>query len=79
VAEVKSLTPDSEERQLRMALGQVLRYRYALAAATARDVQAVIATEREPTDTGWRALCEEHDVVLVAPEAFGELAERSRR
>jgi hypothetical protein len=35
VAEVKSVTPANEERQLRLGLGQLLRYRWMLSAASA--------------------------------------------
>jgi hypothetical protein len=44
VAEVKSLTPANEQRQLDKALGQVLRYRHHLDGGT-KPVKAVIATE----------------------------------
>jgi hypothetical protein len=64
VAEVKSLTPQNEERQLRLALGQVLRYRQLLAVDD-RDVRAVIVVERAPTDMSWRKLCEEQGATLL--------------
>jgi hypothetical protein len=53
VAEVKSITRTNEERQLRTAIGQVLRYRQKLTAG-GHDVQAVIIiiiiTSRQPDD-----------------------------
>jgi hypothetical protein len=66
VAEVKSLTTANEERQLRLALGQVLRYRQLLDAGT-KPVRAVIAAEQPPTDGRWLDLCSEQGVVLVWP------------
>ncbi len=45
VAEVKSLSNDNEDRQLRLALGQVLDYQELMAARYA-NVRAVIAIER---------------------------------
>jgi hypothetical protein len=68
VAEVKSTTPENEERQLRTALGQVLRYRYLLETHE-RTVRAMIATETEPSDPSWIDLCGAQQVALVwAPD-----------
>jgi hypothetical protein len=72
VAEVKSITDGNEERQLRLGLGQVLRYRQALSLPGGR-VIAVLVPEREPTDESWKYLCSEVGVVLVWPESFGML------
>lgn len=69
VAEVKSLTPQTEERQLRIALGQVSRYRQMLA-ENGQDVQAVIAVEYEPSDSSWAELCREQGIDLCWPETF---------
>jgi hypothetical protein len=66
VAEVKSITPQNEERQLRQALGQVLRYRQLLA-EEGRTAHALIAVEREPSDATWPALCADEGIVLVWP------------
>ncbi|MDA8264227.1 MAG: hypothetical protein M0T79_02545, partial [Actinomycetota bacterium] len=44
VAEVKSITVDNEERQLRLGLGQVLRYRHEVGG----NAVAVLIAEREP-------------------------------
>jgi hypothetical protein len=49
VAEVKSITPQNEERQLRLGLGQVLRYR-SLLRTVGHDVRAVLVAENEPQD-----------------------------
>lgn len=66
VAEVKSLTQKNEERQLRLALGQVLRYRQLLAADD-RDVRAAIVVEHAPGDMSWRQLCEQEGAMLLWP------------
>jgi hypothetical protein len=76
VCEVKSLTPHNEERQLRLGLGQVLRYRDLL---TLRfpSVKAVLAVEREPSDESWLRLCTSHGVALVWPARFNEAVSTS--
>jgi hypothetical protein len=76
VAEVKSTTDSNEEAQLRLGLGQVLRYRHALASVSDLDVVAVLVPEREPTDPQWLALCEALGVILVWPPSFERLHER---
>ena len=73
VAEVKSLTDLNEERQLRLGLGQVLRYRHDLDWDAVTSVQAVLAVEREPTDRRWIEVCEENGVALVWPATFASL------
>jgi hypothetical protein len=65
VAEVKSLTEANEEKQLRLGLGQLLRYRQLL-----RDrgrVRAVLAVERQPLDDSWQVLCQQLDILLAWP------------
>jgi hypothetical protein len=69
VGEVKSLTPTNEERQMRTALGQVLRYRQSLISA-GHQVRAAVITEHEPSDPTWAALLDENDVALVFPGSF---------
>ena len=71
VAEVKSISSQNEERQLRTAIGQVLRYRQKLT-ASGHDVQAVIATSRLPSDPSWDELCQWEGIVLVWPEVAAE-------
>lgn len=66
VAEVKSLTERNEEQQLRLGLGQVLRYRNLLGERFGT-VAAVLAVERKPSDPTWIQLCRDLDVVLVWP------------
>lgn len=67
VAEVKSLTKANQESQLRLELGQVLRYRHLVGAATTRTVRAVLAVEMAPADVPWSDLCVSLEVVLVWP------------
>jgi hypothetical protein len=65
VAEVKSITADNEEVQLRLGLGQVLRYRQHLSALGHDRVVAVLVPERRPSDPSWRELCQDLGVVLL--------------
>jgi hypothetical protein len=62
----------NEERQLRLGLGQVLRYRHWVE-RTNREVVAVLAPERRPTDRSWESLCSELGVRLVWPPEFSGL------
>ena len=68
VAEVKSITAGNEEHQLRLGLGQVLRYRQRLAALGHARVVAVLVPERQPRDPSWRELCQHLGVVLLSRE-----------
>lgn len=72
VAEVKSLTPANEERQLRLGLGQILRYAHTLRASGVDRVQAVLVAEHEPDDLTWLATCSELGVILTWPTRFGQ-------
>jgi hypothetical protein len=74
VAEVKSLTAANEERQLRLGLGQVLRYAHPLT-GRARHVQPILAVEREPAGRSWVILCERLGIWLVWPPSFARLRE----
>ena len=67
VCEVKSLTPNNEEKQLRLGLGQVLRYQEQLSCivSPSRVVRAVLAVERHPSDESWHVLCRRLNVSLV--------------
>lgn len=69
IAEVKSLTDDNEEKQLRLGLGQLLSYLYRLEWAVG-EVQGVLAVEREPTAPYWLGLCATHNVILTWPDGF---------
>lgn len=73
VAEVKSLTEENEDRQLRLGLGQVLCYAFLLDWPGTDDVQAVLAAERPPTNEYWGELCKEHGVILTWPGVFEDL------
>ena len=68
VCEVKSITPLNEERQLRMAIGQVIRYRQRLAACGHEPIATVVATEREPSDSSWQDLFENEGILLLWPD-----------
>ncbi len=68
VVEVKSTTATNEEKQLRLALGQVLRYRQLLV-ARGTTAAAFIAVERPPKDRSWVDLCANAGVALVWPAA----------
>jgi hypothetical protein len=80
VAEVKSITDQNEEGQLRLGLGQVLRNRHRLRQLGHTHVVAVLVPERAPRDPTWNDLCQELGVVLLsrdelddAPTLAGEL------
>jgi len=72
VAEVKSLTPNNEERQLRLGLGQLIRYRHLLE-RTPGSVRAVLAVEREPRDPTWLTVCNSVGVELIWPASFSRV------
>jgi hypothetical protein len=74
VAEVKSLTAENEEKQLRLGLGQVLRYRHMLRARYGR-AGGVIMLERKPTDENWQDLCTELGIKLLWPDVLARLDE----
>src|SRR5262245_32015367 len=64
VCEVKSITVSNEERQLRMAIGQLTRYRQKLAAQGHEPITSVIAAERQPFDLSWQDLCDHEGILL---------------
>ena len=74
VAEVKSITDDNEEEQLRLGLGQVLRYRQRLESLGHEHVVAVLVPERSPRDASWADLCRELRVVLMPGKELGRAA-----
>ena len=53
---------------MRMAIGQVIRYRQKLTAAGYEPVTAIIATEKQPSDSSWEDLCADEDIVLISPD-----------
>jgi hypothetical protein len=69
IGEVKSLTKANEERQLRSALSQLLRYRQALT-GLGYEVRAAVIAEHEPTDPTWKELLDEQGIDLVYPANF---------
>ncbi len=69
VAEVKSTTRGNEEHQLRLGLGQVLRYCHQMP-RDGRQVVAVLVPEREPSTSAWLELCAELGVYIGWPGAF---------
>jgi hypothetical protein len=68
VCEIKSITAVNEERQLRMAIGQVIRYRQKLTACGHEPIVAVVAAERRPSDSSWEDLCENEGILLLWPD-----------
>jgi hypothetical protein len=71
VVEVKSTTATNEEKQLRLALGQILRYQQLMQAGGSQ-VVGFIAVERPPRDASWSGLCANAGVNLVWPASVGE-------
>jgi hypothetical protein len=69
VAEIKSLRKTNEEKQLRLAVGQILRYGHLLG-AKCRPVRRIIAVERQPRDPTWHELCDALGIELLTPEDF---------
>ena len=72
VAEVKSITDRNEERQLRLGLGRVLRYRALRGTARDSDVRAVLVPERTPRDATWTGTCAGVDVALVPGDQLAD-------
>ena len=74
VCEVKSLNRVNEDQQLRLGLGQVLHYQQLLSQSEKIKVRAVLAVEREPTDSKtWLTLAKAHGVKLVWKATFKDL------
>lgn len=75
ICEVKSLTDDNEERQLRYGLGQILRYRHQLVRQDC-EVSCVMFVERRPREyDAWSELCSTLHVILMWPEKLHTLHE----
>ena len=70
VAEVKSCSPSNMENQLRLGLGQVLRYRSILADRFHKPVRAMLVVQTEPLDPAWKTLCSDLGIDLRWPETF---------
>jgi hypothetical protein len=73
VVEVKSITTHNEERQLRLAVGQVLRYRQAISSRDGGTVVPIIALGCEPLDGTWLELCQSLGVLLTWPPDWPRL------
>lgn len=73
VAEIKSRTDENEEGQLRLGLGQILRYRHQLERLLGEEVRAVIALESEPRDRTWEPICTQLGVRLCWAPDFNEI------
>jgi hypothetical protein len=67
VAEVKSCTTTNQENQLRLGLGQILRYRSILSQRLNRPVRAMLMIENAPIDRAWISLCSGLEVELRWP------------
>ena len=74
VAEVKSLTLINQEQQLRLGLGQVLRFRHLLEQRSGRPTVGVLALERKPADDAWMQLCNALGIIVVWKGEFSALA-----
>jgi len=73
VAEVKSVTPDNEEHQLRLGLGQLLRYVHWLSGLYPRyAVRGVLVPEQGPSDCAWGEVCRGAGVHLLPACALSE-------
>lgn len=69
IAEVKSITDANSERQLRLGLGQVLRYADLIRRAGTECIP-VLAVEKQPVDPSWHELCASLGVHLCWSPAF---------
>lgn len=78
ICEVKSLTNQNEESQLRLGLGQLLSYLHRTDIEHWPDADSkwgVLAVERAPTCADWLDICAERRVTLTWPERFSDLCE----
>lgn len=69
VAEIKSVTRENEEHQLRLGLGQLLRYA-SLLSIRAEHVVPVLVPEINPRDPEWYRLCQSLNVKIIFPPKF---------
>lgn len=70
VAEIKSCTTDNVEGQLRLGLGQVLRYAHQLRQSH-QHVRPLLVTQLEPS-ADWKMLLAELDVATIHQDGLGE-------
>ena len=71
LCEVKSLTDQNEEKQLRFGLGQLLRYSYKLE-LTGANVVGLLMVERKPQDEEWIGLCKKLNILVLWPALLSE-------
>jgi hypothetical protein len=69
IAEIKSTTKENEEHQLRLGLGQLLRYSHLLRERAAH-VRPVLVPELQPSDHEWIQLCDALNIRLASPPDF---------
>jgi hypothetical protein len=69
VCEVKSITDENEESQLRRAIGQVLRYQSQLR-ANSKECFPVVVTDREVSDETWYSVFRENGMILSSAPMF---------
>jgi hypothetical protein len=69
VCEVKSITDENEESQLRKAIGQVLRYQSQLR-ASGKECFPVVVTDREVSDKTWYSVFNENGMILSSSPMF---------
>ena len=72
IAEIKSITTKNEEKQLRLGLGQVLRYMSLVDKQNISKVVPVLIAEKV-FDVSWYKTCESQNVKLVASDNFQDL------
>lgn len=78
LCEVKSLTDDNEESQLRLGLGQLLSYIHRTHVEHwdgITNIRGVLAVERPPVRTDWVGICAANSVALTWPDRFSALFE----
>ena len=78
LCEVKSLTDDNEESQLRLGLGQVLSYIHRTHGGHWNGItriRGVLAVERPPVRTDWVGICAANSITLTWPDRYAALFE----
>jgi hypothetical protein len=76
IAEIKSLKPRNEARQLRLALGEILDYQDQLAQA-GQPVRAAVVVDKKVSSDRWAELFARHDVRLSSIEQAADLFDRT--
>lgn len=76
ICEVKSITDDNEESQLRLGLGQLLSYLHRTQVEhweCVTEIRGVLAVERPPVRLDWVDICSANGVTLTWPDTFSTL------